>query len=1850
MLILKKWCESVQFLEVLEMSSSKYMALLLPPFLLLLALQNCPLSHAANKSAVPVNVGLILDFESPVGKISNTCISLALEDFYATHNHKKRLVLHARDCKRDDSVQAASAAFDLLKNLEVEAILGPQTSQSAEFVANLGSRTRVPIISFTATSPSLSSTNTPYFVRTAQTDAAQIEALVAVIKACQWRQVVPVYEDSAFGAGLIPFLTDALQQIGVAVPNRTLVPPSPTNGDVIAGKLDELDGMETRVFVVHMTHMLGAQFFRKVYEKGMMSAGYVWIITNSVGDMFEFMNASDIAHMRGVVGVKTHIPQSKYLKEFTKKWGHRFRSDNPGTEPPSELNKYAIWAHDTVFALASAVERVAGAGGSKLFAIRDRNSTNYFQTLGTSPSGKDLLDAIQGTMFRGLGGEFQLNNGQLQSGAFKIINVVERGAKEIGFWIPGFGLSKNFNVKNEQQNKSSLDAGNVLNGSVTWPGGTREVPRGWAIPKGKTLKIGVPVPRSYKEFVDVQNNGTAVTGLCIDLFKAVVASLNYTILYVLSPFNDSSGKMAGSYDELVYQVYLQKYDAVVGDTTIIANRSKYVDFTLPYLESGVSMIVPVQPRDDNAWVFLKPMTWPLWLTTGAFFVFTGIVVWILERGNSGSEFQGPPSEQTGKVFYFIFSTLVFAQKEKLVSNQSRVVVIIWVFVVLILTSSYTASLTSMLTAQQLQPSVTDPQTLIRNKNRIGCRNGSFVVHLLNRWNVDPAKIKMFEHMETVADALTKGDKHPEGIAAFFDEIPYIKIFLQKHCRKYTMAGPVYKNAGFGFVFPKGSPLVSDISRAILNVTEGEQISKIEKDWGMSNKTECLNIETEKISSSLSLSSFWVLFLITGTASLGALIIGTISILHQYNKRELGTSPSVDSEFKSLRRKLLDFVRYFDGKDLTSLAFKNRVATVDGNQTDAATSEYQFQVQSPMSMDVPSVLYEDANFTDQDERSIHDHLQTRENANGNNSNSLLFLEVLEMSSSKYTALLLPPFLLLLALQNCPLSHAANKSAVPVNVGLILDFESQVRKISNTWISLALEDFYATHNHKKRLVLHARDCKRDDSVQAASAAIDLLKNLKVEAILGPQRSQSAEFVANLGSRTQVPIISFTATSPSLSSTNTPYFIRTAQTDAAQIEALVAVIKACQWRQVVPVYEDSAFGAGLIPFLTDALQQIGVAVPNRTLVPPSPKNGDVIARKLDELAKMETRVFVVHMTHMLGAQFFRKVHEKEMMSEGYVWIITNSIGDMFEFMNASDISHMRGVVGVKTHIPPSKSLKEFTEKWRHRFPSDNPGAEPPSELNKYAIWAHDTVFALASAVERVAGAGSSKFLPIRDRNSTNYFQTLGTSPSGKELLDAVQETTRIKGLFSEFKLNNGQLQSGAFKIINVVERGAKEIGFWIPGFGLSKNFKVKNKQQKRSSLEAGNVLNGAVTWPGGSREVPRGWAIPKGKTLKIGVPVQLAYKEFVDKYDAVVGDITTIANRSKYVDFTLPYLESGVSMIVPVQPRDDNAWVFLKPMTRPLWLTTGAFFVLTGIVVWILERGCSGSEFQGPPSEQTGKVFYFIFSTLVFAQKEKLVSNLSRVVVIVWVFVVLILTSSYTASLTSMLTAQQLQPSVTDPQTLIRNKNRIGFRNGTFVVHLLNRLNVDPEKIKEFEDMEAVADALTKEGEQLAKIKKKWGMSEKTECVNEETEKISSSLSLSSFWGLFLITGTASLGALIIGTISILHQYNKRELGTSPSVDTEFKSIWRKLLDFVRYFDEKDLTSLAFKNRVTTVDGNQTDAATSEYQFQGQSPMSMDAPSVLYEDANFTDQDERSIHDHLQTREDANGNNSNSLSVLQ
>lgn len=862
---------------------------------------------AAQNETIPINVGTVIDTSILVGQIGLSCISMAFSDFYESHaSYKTRIVLHNRDSD-GDVVAAAASAVDLLKNVEVQAIIGPITSMEADFVINLGEKAHVPIISFSATSPALSSFRHPYFIRAALNDSSQVNAISSIVKAFGWRRAVPIYVDNEFGEGIIPFLTDALDAVNTRVPYRSVLSPSATDDQIVA-ELYRLMTRQTRVFIVHMAPSLGSRLFTKAKELGMMSQGYVWIVTDAIAYRLNSFDSSFISAMQGVIGVRPYVPPSTKLRSFTDRWKSTFQRDNPGILN-AEMNVFGLWAYDAATALAMAVEK---AGATDIGFQKPNISANstVLETFGVSKNGPNLLQALLTTAFSGLSGQFQLADRQLQTPPFEIVNVFGSGFKQIGFWTEQNGLSGQLSSTG-----SNLEAaGNTNLGTIIWPGDTTTWPKGWQIPtSGKKLRVGVPAKSGFGEFVsvekDFQTNTTTITGYCIDIFDEVIASLPYAVPYEYVSFEKPDGESAGTYDDLVHQVYLGNYDAVVGDVTIVANRSNYVEFSLPFTESGVSMFVPIQRHpNNNAWLFLKPLTWELWLTSFVSFVVIGTLIWFLEH-RINEEFRGPISHQVGMVFWFAFSTMVFTQKEKIVSNLARFVLIIWFLVVLILTQAYTASLTSMITVQRLQPAVTEINYLVKNKDYVGYQRGSFVLGLLQRMGFDESRLLIYNSVDECHHLFASG-----RIAAAFDEIPYIRFFLSHHCSQYTMVQPTYKTDGFGFVFPIGSPLVRDISRAVLNVTESDKMMKIENKWFMQT-SNCPDSSSSITSNSLGLGSFWGLFLIVGVAVFFAFVIYMGRFLHEH--WVIITNPNF-----SLKQKTLQLARRFDDKDLSSHTFRN----------------------------------------------------------------------------------------------------------------------------------------------------------------------------------------------------------------------------------------------------------------------------------------------------------------------------------------------------------------------------------------------------------------------------------------------------------------------------------------------------------------------------------------------------------------------------------------------------------------------------------------------------------------------------------------------------------------------------------------------------------------------------------------------------------------------------------------------------------------------------------------------------------------------------------------------------------------
>uniref|UniRef100_A0A0A9EPH6 Receptor ligand binding region domain-containing protein n=1 Tax=Arundo donax TaxID=35708 RepID=A0A0A9EPH6_ARUDO len=78
--------------------------------------------------------------------------------------------------------------------------------------------------------------------------------------------------------------------------------------------------MQTRVFVVHMPPSLASLLFIKAKEIGIMSKGFVWIITDGVTNIIDSLNPSVVEAMNGALGIELYVPESTQLDNFTMRW------------------------------------------------------------------------------------------------------------------------------------------------------------------------------------------------------------------------------------------------------------------------------------------------------------------------------------------------------------------------------------------------------------------------------------------------------------------------------------------------------------------------------------------------------------------------------------------------------------------------------------------------------------------------------------------------------------------------------------------------------------------------------------------------------------------------------------------------------------------------------------------------------------------------------------------------------------------------------------------------------------------------------------------------------------------------------------------------------------------------------------------------------------------------------------------------------------------------------------------------------------------------------------------------------------------------------------------------------------------------------------------------------------------------------------------------------------------------------------------------------------------------------------------------------------------------------------------
>lgn len=789
-----------------------------------------------------VRIGGFLDLESYQGKQCNVAIQLAIQDVndYRTLLNATRLEFLNGQLGSSALTNAANVMELLSAN--VVSVVAPMTAYVSNFISLVTDSSQVPLLTFAGNDVSVRMKHSAYSIQMFGSDAVQMKAIASLLQKFYWREIVVIFQDDEVGVGGILALNNALRTLtgGSRIVQKFPVSDEYFNGSSWKAILKSLDKEKTRsrVFLVHTSYHLAKKIFKEAKYSGVMQQqGYVWIVTEWVANYLDVVHDKGMDSMQGVIGVRTRIPSSSRLQHINTRWNESFTRAYPDVLHSDNISMIGVYAYDSIWVIARAIDDLFRASNHTELEFGSSTDAHFFQ------EGSVMFKMAADTSFEGISGQIAFSeNGLLEVDSYDIINVVNKEIRVVGSW-----------------SKEGLNLIREEGLEITWPNGSSIPPSGY-----RKFLVGVPPHVVFAEFVNITDNNRNFSGFCIDVFRHALEKLPYHLDYEFQVSEESDKNP--DYDDLVDQVANKTFDVVVADITILTNRTAKVDFTQPYTDTGLVIMVPVKKTRSSRWPFLQPFTRSMWLTAAAFILLTAILLWLLERSENHA-FTGKPAKQMEVSLWFSFSTIVFAHREKVMTCLGKLILMIWLFVVLILNSSYTASLASILTAQQLSPIIQDTETLRASNVRIGHLFGSFVeTYLTNELKIDQTRLRSLVKPEDYVELLRNG-----SIGAIVDEIPYINMVMSKHCGEFTIVGQPFYRGGFGILFAKGSPVVSEMTSAVLNLTQNKtELEEIRRKWfashfPSSSSSPCVDKEENYGSGQLSLGTFWGLFVIATAA-------------------------------------------------------------------------------------------------------------------------------------------------------------------------------------------------------------------------------------------------------------------------------------------------------------------------------------------------------------------------------------------------------------------------------------------------------------------------------------------------------------------------------------------------------------------------------------------------------------------------------------------------------------------------------------------------------------------------------------------------------------------------------------------------------------------------------------------------------------------------------------------------------------------------------------------------------------------------------------------------------------------------
>ncbi|HTR65751.1 MAG TPA: transporter substrate-binding domain-containing protein [Terriglobales bacterium] len=316
----------------------------------------------------------------------------------------------------------------------------------------------------------------------------------------------------------------------------------------------------------------------------------------------------------------------------------------------------------------------------------------------------------------------------------------------------------------------------------------------------------------------MQRDG-ALTGFNIDLWNAIAARMNVKTNYVTMPDAASIFEAMRS----------KRVEVVAAPAIITAARDEEFDFSVPIMQAGLQIMVrdsgqtaaPNPLRDLLGLLFSK--TTLLWLGIALLLVLIPAhLVWMFERGREDGIIKSR-SYIPGifEAIYWAISCLT-AQAETMPHQWlARTFSIFWMFAGVVFVAFYTAQLTTTLTVQQIQGSISGPADL--PGKQVATIANTVAADYLRAQN---AQVSEFPQASQMFQAL----QSKRVDAAVFTSPVLLYYAAHEGKGLVKLVGPEFNVSPIAFCFELDSPLRRKVNLALLTLRENGSYQQIYDKW------------------------------------------------------------------------------------------------------------------------------------------------------------------------------------------------------------------------------------------------------------------------------------------------------------------------------------------------------------------------------------------------------------------------------------------------------------------------------------------------------------------------------------------------------------------------------------------------------------------------------------------------------------------------------------------------------------------------------------------------------------------------------------------------------------------------------------------------------------------------------------------------------------------------------------------------------------------------------------------------------------------------------------------------------------